>query len=68
MAGLDGVKIAIIGTGYVGLVTGACLAAKGHQVTCVDKNQDIVEKINEMQTAYLRTGAARNPETGCGFR
>jgi UDPglucose 6-dehydrogenase len=50
------VKITIIGTGYVGLVTGACLAAKGHQVICVDKNRDIVEKINEMQTPIYEPG------------
>jgi UDPglucose 6-dehydrogenase len=31
-------QIAIVGTGYVGLVTGACLADFGHQVTCVDKD------------------------------
>ena len=29
-------NIAVAGTGYVGLVTGACLAEKGHNVVCVD--------------------------------
>jgi UDPglucose 6-dehydrogenase len=31
-------RIAMVGTGYVGLVSGACFADFGHQVTCVDKN------------------------------
>ena len=39
-------KITIIGTGYVGLVTGVCLASKGHNVTCVDRNSSIVNKLN----------------------
>ena len=36
------VKIAIVGTGYVGLVTGACFAEVGHQVVCVDNDPNKV--------------------------
>ena len=39
-------KIAVAGTGYVGLVTGVCLASKGHKVTCVDVDE---AKIQMMQ-------------------
>jgi UDPglucose 6-dehydrogenase len=39
-------RVSIIGTGYVGLVTGVCMAEKGHQVICVDMNQDKVDQIN----------------------
>lgn len=39
-------KISIVGTGYVGLVTGACLADIGHSVVCVDVDPRKVEKIN----------------------
>jgi UDPglucose 6-dehydrogenase len=35
-------KLTLIGTGYVGLVTGTCFAEAGHQVTCVDKDADKV--------------------------
>lgn len=40
-------KIAVAGTGYVGLVTGVCLASKGHDVTCVDIDEEKVEKMKK---------------------
>ncbi len=43
-------KIAVVGTGYVGLVTGTCFAETGNQVTCVDINQ---EKVQQMQAGKI---------------
>ena len=40
-------EIAIIGTGYVGLVTGACLADFGHSVTCVDRDAARVDLLKQ---------------------
>jgi UDPglucose 6-dehydrogenase len=39
-------KIAVVGTGYVGLVTGTCFAETGNQVTCVDIDKAKVEKLS----------------------
>lgn len=49
-------KISIIGTGYVGLVSGVCLAEKGHDVTCVDNDQEKVEKINRGKSPIYEEG------------
>ncbi|WP_176073040.1 UDP-glucose dehydrogenase family protein [Brucella intermedia] len=43
-------KIAVIGTGYVGLVSGTCFASWGHEVVCVDKNQ---QKIDGLKRGIL---------------
>src|SRR6218665_1235420 len=46
----DGMKIAVIGTGYVGLVTGACFAEMGNHVTCVDVD---VAKVARLQAGAI---------------
>lgn len=43
-------KIAVAGTGYVGLVTGVCLASKGHNVTCVDVDE---RKLNMLENGQV---------------
>ena len=49
-------RIAIVGTGYVGLVTGACLAEHGHHVTCIDVDQSKVDIINRKQPTIHEVG------------
>src|ERR1700704_7109389 len=43
-------KIAVVGTGYVGLVLGACLAENGNTVTCVDKD---AEKVTTLRAGKM---------------
>lgn len=49
-------NVSIIGTGYVGLVTGACLADKGCRVTCVDRDAGKVESITRGVSPFFEPG------------
>ncbi len=49
-------KIAVVGTGYVGLVTGTCFAETGNNVTCVDIDQKKVEKLKNKQITIYEPG------------
>src|SRR5438093_6216201 len=49
-------KIAVVGTGYVGLVTGTCLAETGNAVTCVDIDERKVNKLKNGQITIYEPG------------
>jgi UDPglucose 6-dehydrogenase len=50
------VNVAVIGTGYVGLVSGVCLAEYGHQVICVDMDAAKIDQINQGHTPIYEKG------------
>ena len=49
-------RVSIVGAGYVGLVTGACLAEQGHDVVCADLDQTKVDRITAGATPIYEPG------------
>src|SRR5918993_440709 len=49
-------KITVVGTGYVGLVTGTCLAETGNNVTCVDIDENKVQRLKDGQVPIYEPG------------
>lgn len=61
-------KVAVVGTGYVGLVSGACLAEFGHDVICLDVDQAKIDRLNAGQIPIYEPGledvVRRNNQNG----
>ena len=49
-------RVAMIGTGYVGLVSGACFADFGHVVTCIDKDASKIERLERGEMPIYEPG------------
>jgi UDPglucose 6-dehydrogenase len=58
--------IAVVGTGYVGLVSGACLADFGHTVVCVDANPQRIEQLQRGEVPFFEPGLVELVQRNAG--
>ena len=49
-------NVSIVGAGYVGLISGVCLASKGHNVSCFDINGEVVTSLNKGIPTFYEKG------------
>ncbi|MGB5674444.1 MAG: UDP-glucose/GDP-mannose dehydrogenase family protein [Gemmatimonadota bacterium] len=61
-------RVSIVGTGYVGLVSGVCLASKGHDVTCVDVDEAKVRQIQNGEPPIHEEGLEQLLKDNVGHR
>ncbi len=59
-------RVAMIGTGYVGLVSGACFSEFGHEVVCVDKDRERIENLDRGRIPIFEPGLDVLVERNCG--
>ena len=57
-------RVAVVGTGYVGLTTGACLASLGHRVSCADVDPDKVERLRRGEVGIREDGLTELVDAG----
>ena len=53
---VESLEVGVVGAGYVGLATGACLAYLGHRVTCVDRDEGRVGRLREGRVPFYEPG------------
>ncbi|MDO4988017.1 MAG: UDP-glucose/GDP-mannose dehydrogenase family protein [Synergistes sp.] len=58
-------KICVVGTGYVGLVTGTCFAEKGNTVCCIDIDKNRIDKLNRGESPIYEPGLDELIEKNC---
>ncbi|WP_091628737.1 UDP-glucose dehydrogenase family protein [Amycolatopsis saalfeldensis] len=63
---MSAARIVVVGTGYVGLTTGACLASLGHRVTCVDVDEAKIARLSAGRVDILEPGLADLVVRGIG--
>jgi UDPglucose 6-dehydrogenase len=66
-------RVGVVGVGYVGLVTAACLADSGTDVICVDSNEEKIRNLRDGAIPIYEPGLTeivngREPRAGCGSR